>query len=325
MRRGTLLIVATALVALVLAWAGISRPAQPVTPLELGTGLPGGVYHEYGAALQETTASSRTPLTARTTPASVANLEMVASGEVDVAFTLADVAALALAGEEPFTEPLPVVAVARLFDNHTHLVVRGDSQVRRLADLAGTDTVVSVGAAGSGTQMIAERLLAQAGLDTGPEAVATVTLELRESAEALEDQEIDAFFWSGGLPTQAVSELAGRSQIRLIDLAEWVGPLSAAYGEHFAEMPVQAGIYPGVGGVRTVGVASLLVAHRDLPAPVAEELTRQLFASRDQLVARHPVALQLSHRLAISTLPVPLHPGAARYYEDVKVAHRPAG
>lgn len=309
-------VVATALVAL-------APPEAPVTALQLGTGLPGGVYHAFGQALQEVTAESRSPVVARETPASVANLEAVAAGELDVAFTMADVAALAVAGEAPFAERLPVAAVARLYDNHTHLVVRAGADHRQLGDLAGA--TVSVGASGSGTEMIAERLLTQAGLTSGAQPVQVVQLGLLESGEALAAQEIDAFFWSGGLPTQAVAELAARTPVRLIDLAEWVAPLSRAHGEHFAEIPVQAGTYPGVPGVRTVGVPSLLVVHRDMPVPVAHALTRELFAAREQLVAHHPVALQLTPRSAISTLPVPLHPGAARYYEDVKVAHRPGG
>lgn len=316
---------ATALVAVLLlgitTWAALHRPAPDPVPLTLGTGLPGGVYHAFGEELERVTREAETPLTARETPASVANLQLVASGEIDAGFTLEDVAALAVRGEPPFEEPLPVSAVARLYDNHTHVVVRASAPFRELGDLAGAR--VSVGADGSGTEMIGERLLEQAGLLHAAEPVEVVRLGLAESGQALLDGQIDAFVWSGGLPTQAVTDLAGREPIRLLDLAEWVAPLTAAHGLHYTELSVPAGTYPGVPGIRTVGVPSLLVVRADLPDAVAESLTRSLFSARADLVARLPVALQLNERSAISTLPVPLHPGAARYYEEIKVGHSP--
>lgn len=326
-------------VVVALAWAGVHRPDAPPVPLTVGTGLPGGVYHAFGEELERVTREAATPLTARETPASVANLRMVATGEIDAGFTLEDVATLAVRGEPPFDEPLAVSAVARLYDNHTHVVVRASSPFRELRDLAGAR--VSVGADGSGTEMMGERLLVQAGLVAGqndslddPAIVGTahgsnenpvevVRMGLVESGRALLDGEIDAFVWSGGLPTQAVTDLAAQGPIRLLDLAEWVEPLAAAHGLHYTELPVPAGTYPGVPGVRTVGVPSLLVVRSDLPAAVAESLTRSLFEARADLVARLPAALQLHERSAIATLPVPLHPGAARYYADVKVGHSP--
>lgn len=307
------------LVLSVATWATWHRPAPEPVPLTVGTGLPGGVYHAFGLELERVTADSATPLTARTTPASVANLEKVASGEIDIGFTLEDVAVLAVRGEAPFEAPLPVSAVARLYDNHTHVVVRADSPHQQLQDLAGG--AVSVGAPESGTEMIGERLLEQAGLSDGD--VRVVRLGLVDSAEALRQGEVDAFVWSGGLPTEAVAELAAQTPVRLLDLSEWVEPLTAAHGAHYSELPVPAGTYPGVPGVRTVGVPSVLVVRADLPEGVAEELTRVLFAARDELVATLPVALQLSERSAIATLPVPLHPGSVRYYESVKAGHSP--
>lgn len=322
-RSGTLWlrgVAAAAIVTLLIGgWVTWQRPDPEPVPLTVGTGLPGGVYHAFGLELERVTQGSGTPLTARTTPASVANLELVTQGEIDVGFTLEDVAVLAVEGREPFGEPLPVRALGRLYDNHTHVVVRADAAHQGLPDLAGG--VVSVGAAGSGTEMIAERLLEQAGLTPG--AVDLVRLDLEESAAALEGGTVDAFVWSGGLPTQAVSDLAARTPVRLLDLAEWVEPLAAEHGMHYYELPVPAGTYPGVPGVRTVGVPSVLVVRADLPDHVAEGLTRTLFEARDELGASLPVALQMSERSAIATLPVPLHPGALRYYEDVKPGHSP--
>ncbi|WP_159943916.1 MULTISPECIES: TAXI family TRAP transporter solute-binding subunit [unclassified Nocardiopsis] len=311
--------------AALLTWSQ-PRAAEPLR-LSVGTGGTGGVYHVYGAGLARAAeARPGTEIVALTTAASVENNRVVAAGGMDAAFTLADVAALAVAGEEPFEEPLPIAAVARLYDNHTHLVVRADSRYQTVADLAGS--TVSVGARGSGTEMMAERLLALVGLDAGgggaaEGGVTRVQLSIGASARALEAGRIDAFFWSGGLPTQAVSDLAGRTPVRLLDLTEHVPALIREYGEYFSDLPVPAGTYPGVPAVRTIGVPSLLVVNTAMPDATARELTRLLFDSRPELVRFHPVALHLHPRSAIATLPVPLHPGAAAYYREVKYANDP--
>ncbi|WP_017585401.1 TAXI family TRAP transporter solute-binding subunit [Nocardiopsis ganjiahuensis] len=311
----------------VLTWAYPPHPAP--LRLSIGTGGAGGVYHVYGAGLAEVTGARQdTEITALTTAASVENNLLVADGSLDAAFTLADVAALAVSGEEPFDRPLPVSAVARLYDNHAHVVVRADSPYEKVSDLAGG--TVSVGAMGSGTEMMADRLLDLSGLEevpasegpgANPAGVVRLQLSIGNSALALENERIDAFFWSGGLPTQAVGDLAERVPIRLLDLADHVPDLVDAYGEYFSELPVPAGTYEGVPAVRTIGVPSLLVVNTRMSEGRAEEFTRLLFESQADLVDIHPVALHLHPRSAIATLPVPLHPGAADYYRSVKYAY----
>lgn len=292
-----------------------------VLRVTVGTGGSGGVYQVYGDGLtQVTTASPNTEISTRVTGASVENLELVARGEIDAAFTLADVAALSVAGRAPFDRPLPVAAVARLYDNHTHVVVQRDSPYEEIAELEGA--TVSVGAPGSGTEMMAERLLSLTGLgaDDDP-GVDRRRLPIEDSTEALASGEIEAFVWSGGLPTRAVAELAEDTPIRLLDLSQHVPELVQGYGEYFSELPVPAHTYPGVPAVRTIGVPSMLVVAAHMPEEDARDLTRVLFESRADMSAIHPVALHLDSRSAIATQPVPLHPGAARYYRSVKYAH----
>lgn len=339
----TIRFLTTVLVAVsLLSW---SQPPRP-DPLDLsiGTGGTGGVYHVYGTGLAQVIGSDPdVRVTALTTAASVQNNRLVASGSLDVAFTLADVAALAVEGAEPFDAPLPITAIARLYDNHTHVVVRANSPYESVADLAGG--TVSVGAMGSGTEMIAERLLGISGLDqapglppkapmdeepprdvaapagaSAPTGVTRYRLSIGSSAKALEEERIDAFFWSGGLPTQAISDLAARVPIRLLDLSEDVPELIEEYGEFYSESPVPTGTYENVPAVRTIGVPSLLVANAHMPERTAETFTRLLFESQDALAEIHPVTLHLHPRSAIATLPVPLHPGATTYYRSVKYA-----
>lgn len=317
-RAGRVFLPASAVVALSLVLTLSHPEGARVLRVSVGTGGAGGVYQVYGDGLAEVTADfPNTEVSTRVTGASVENLELVARGELDAAFTLADVAALSVEGEAPFDEPLPVAAVARLYDNHTHVVVREGSPYEEVADLE--DTPVSVGAPGSGTEMMAERLLDAA----GAEGVDRRRLSIEDSAEALSEGRIEAFVWSGGLPTRAVAELAEETPIRLLDLAQHVPDLVAEHGEYFSELAVPAHTYPGVPPVRTIGVPSLLVVGAHMPEDDARDLTRVLFESRSDLTAIHPVALHLDARSAIATLPVPLHPGAARYYRSVKYAHDP--
>lgn len=310
---------ATATVAAVLA-VGLLRSGPDQDPLSLGTGPEGGVYFELGHTLQDLTRDSAVPLTAHESAASEINLRRLAEGDIDVGFSTSDVAHRAVTGEPPFDQPLPVRALGKLYDQPTHLVVLADSEIEQLTDLQARS--VSVGAAGSGTRMQANRLLDVAGL-TDQSSPQRHSMDLRDSAEALEREQIDAFFWSGGLPSQAVTDLAEGTPIRLVDLAEWAGPLGELGHGSYEDVPVPVNTYPQVPGIRTVGVSSLLMVRTDMPHQTAEAVTTEVFTSRSGLVQGHPVIRQLDERSAISTQPVELHPGALTYYRDAKPAHRP--
>lgn len=323
-RPRTVVFSVTALAAAVtvaaLIWTGAFRAEPTPEPLTVGTGPEGGVYFELGQTLQHLTQDSDVPLNAHESAASEVNLNSLAAGEIDVAFSTSDVARLAVSGSPPFDEPLPVRALGRLYEQPTHLVVPANSDIEELPDLAGR--TVSVGAAGSGTRTQAHRLLRVAGL-RGEGSLQKRSMDLMDSAEALESNEIDAFFWSGGLPSRAVTELAQRNPIRLVDLAEWTGPLGELGEGPYQEVPLPVDTYPGVPGVRSVGVSSLLMVRADMPHETAESLTAEVFASRSHLVEGHPVFRQLNERSAIFTQPVELHSGAVDYYRSAKPAHRP--
>ncbi|MFF8819191.1 TAXI family TRAP transporter solute-binding subunit [Leucobacter sp. NPDC015123] len=314
-------------------WLQGSTAPAPV-PVSVGTGLPGGVYDAVGRSLAELADGDVLTITAVPTAASVENLSRVRSGDLDAGFALADVAALAMSKPDPSEAAngssgvQELRAVARLYDNSVHLVVRAASPYDGLEELAGAR--VSLGAENSGTEVIAERLLEVAGISAtvegnpagaegNPEGVAAaLRLGLGASVAALERDEIDAFFWSGGLPTDAITSLASRVPIRLLDVSAAVSDLTASYGAFYAEAPILADTYPGVAPVRTVSVPSLLVVGSEMPDDVAAALTRAVLDSREELARLHPATYQLSPRTAVATSPVPLHPGAARYYREAK-------
>ena len=305
-----------ALGALPLAACGRSVDYEPGR-LRIATGGLGGVYHAYGQGLAAAVRRDLPRLVPEvlTTAESVDNLRLVAGGQAEVAFSLADSAAAAVAGRPPFGGPLPVAALARLYDNYLHLVVRADGPIVKLDGLAHRR--VSLGASGSGTDVIASRLLSAAQIDPY-QGLDAVRLGVDEATAALAAGDLDAFFFCAGLPVAAIAALADTLSIRLVPLADQVAELRRGYGGFYAERTIPASAY-GLGrAVRTVGVSNYLVVGEAMAEPLAYRLTGLLFADRDLLVAAHPEARRLERRAAIDTYPLPLHPGAVRSYRDAK-------
>lgn len=310
-----LIAAAVALMVVLTGCTGSDAPPRPSGEISLATGNQGGVYAEYGAGYADLIERRLPDASARVlhTGGSVDNLRRVGAGEARAGFTLADSAADAVAGHTPFTRRVPVVALAALYDNYVQLVVPADSQVRSVKELRGRR--VSVGAEGSGTALIAERVLHVAGLSLDGD-VTGQRLDVRESASALADGRIDAFFWSGGLPTAAITELRRTTPIRLVDLGDVVGSLSRSYGELYTETTVPAVVYGAQSAVTTVSVPNFLVVRRDMPDAEAYWLTRLLFDGQSRLIRAHPEARRLDRRTAIATHPLDLHPGAERWYRQ---------
>jgi TRAP transporter TAXI family solute receptor len=182
-------------------------------------------------------------------------------------------------------------------------------------DLA--DRAVSLGADGSGTELIASRLLGVAGVDVDTDLRAS-RLGLDESAAAFAEGRLDAFFFSGGIPTSAIQMLARAMPIRLLDLTALVPAMRQRYGEVYTERTIPASAYWLNGPVTTIGVANYLVVANAMAEPLAYDLIRVLFANRDVLATAHPEGRRLDRVTAINTSPLPLHPGAQRYYREAK-------
>ena len=308
-RTSTLLLAATALPLTLLPLAGCQHTDRSVSgPVRIATGSPTAVYYRYGLALHDLihTMLPRTQPAVLTTAASAENIAMVENGTAQLGFTQADIAATVTPGA--------IMALARLYDDCLHLVVRADGDIWSLADLK--QHRVSIGEAGSGTQFTADRLLMIGGID--PEGdISRQRLGLDDSAAALLDRKVDAFFFSGGLPVAAVAKLARTTSIRLIDLRDYVAPLRRAYGAHYTERVVPQSTY-GIAPVVSIGIPNYLVVSPSMSAELAYALTMVLFSGREQLARAHPVGASLNYRNAISTPPLLLHPGAERYYRSVK-------
>jgi uncharacterized protein len=308
----------TVLTALVSA-AACTRESGGARYLSIATGGTGGVYYPYGGGLAKVLNDNLPGVraTAEVTAASVDNLKLIRDGGADIAFVLADTLADAVAGRGAFEgRPVPARSLAVLYSNYTHLVSLASSGIRTAADLRGK--VVSTGSPGSGTEVIAIRVLGAAGLDPDRD-VTRQGLGASESAGALADGKIAAFFFSGGLPTAAVQDLAHTPgiTIRLIPTADQLPALQRDYGPLYFPLEMPASAYRGTGGpVAVVGVANVLVVNASMPDALAYDITRLLLDKRADLVAIHPEARHLSPETASAPSPAPFHPGAVKLYRE---------
>lgn len=318
MTRGTRARFLAAAGAILALWA-CSRAGPAPQYLSIATGGTGGVYYPYGGALAKILSEHLPGMraTAEVTAASVDNLKLIRDGGADIAFVLTDTLADAVAGRGAFEgRPVPAATLAVLYSNYTHVATLAASGIRSIADLEGR--VVSTGSPGSGTEVIALRLLSAAGLD--PDAdVTRQGLSAAESADALKDGKIDAFFWSGGLPTAAVQDLAHTPGVtlRLLQSDDLLPALRRSFGPLYFRLEIPAGAYPGVDQpVPVVGVANALVVNASMPETLAYDVTRLLFERQSDLAAIHPEARNLFLKTAASGSPAPLHPGAERFYRE---------
>jgi len=310
------------LLAFVLAAACGGASSTPAPRfLSIATGGTGGVYYPYGGAIARLVSEiPGVQATAEVTGASVDNLKLLQLGKVDLAFTLADTLAEAVAGTGPFKETGAVGSVrtlAVLYTNYTHVAVRKGSGITTIADLRGK--TVSVGSPGSGTELIADRLLAAAGLDPRKD-ITRHALGAAESTGAMKDGKLDAFFWSGGVPTPAVQDLASTPgfALMLVGQADGLRSLQSTYGRDLYRLSmIPAGLYRGVDEeVPVVGVTNLLVGSSSLDDDIVGRILAVMFDRKSELVAAHPEAIHLALPSSRNPAAAPLHSGAEKFYRS---------
>ncbi|GAA4191708.1 TAXI family TRAP transporter solute-binding subunit [Streptosporangium oxazolinicum] len=283
--------------------------------LSIATGNTTGVYYVLGGGLADQIGKNLPgyQATAEATGASVENIQRVVRGDSDIAFTLADSAADAVAGKGAFTAPQPIRAVARLYDNYTQVVATTGSGVRSVADLKGKR--VSTGSPNSGTEVIALRLLRAAGLDPDKD-VTSQSLGLPESVQAVKDGDLDALVWSGGLPTPGLTDLLTslKGQVAFVPLDGVLPAMRAEHGQVYAEGTIAKDVYDTPADVSTISVPNLLVVNEKMDPALAGSLTKLLFDHKADLEKVHPAARDITRDTAPKTEPVPLHDGARKYY-----------
>ncbi len=290
--------------------------------LSIATGGTGGVWYPYGGGVAQliTRYVPDVEATAEVTAASIDNLKLLQLGRVDLAFSIADALAEAYLGEGMFEVfgKVPVRTLAVLYPHPVQLVTVEGTGIESLEDLRGR--IVSIGAPGSGTELLAIRSLEAGGISVATD-IRAQGLSVAESVNALRDGKIDAFFWNSGLPAGAVLDLAtspGR-KMKMLPTDHILPEMQRLWGEQtyfLSEVPMET--YPGMTeDVPTVGVAAILVVAEDLDEDLAYQITRAMFEHQPELLAIHPSAEHLVPESAVQGSPAPFHPGAIRYYREV--------
>jgi TRAP transporter TAXI family solute receptor len=293
-------------------------PAMGQTQLSIATGGTGGVYFPLGGGLAEliNTHLEGYAAVAEVTGASVENMGLVSRGDSDIAFALADTVYQAYNGTGAFEgRALPELrTLAGVYPNAVQIVALADAGVDSLDDLAGKR--VSVGAPGSGTEVNAQTLLEANGITY--DDIDEQRLNFNETADALRDGDIDVGIWSVGPPTSSILNLAATREIVLIPLSTEEIANAQAAEPTFAPYTLTAGMYDGMDAdVTTVGIPNALVVNADLDEEVVYQITRLIFERVDDLRAIHPAANDTTVEFTMASSPIPLHPGAIRYFEEI--------
>jgi len=298
-----------------LLWA--NAQAQNIS---IATGGTGGVYYPMGGGLAAVL-SSKVPgmsATAEVTGGSVDNLKLIGTGNPYVGFSMADAAKDAQTGVDKFKDkPIDVRTLLILYPNLMHVATVESTGIKTMSDLKGKR--VSTGAPGSATEVMAFRLLEAAGLDPNKD-VKRERLSVAESVNAVKDRKIDAFFWVGGLPTAAVTDLANSPgmKIVMVDTSAEVPAMNKKYGNLYFPSVITKQTYSGMAKDNKVAaVANILVVNANMPNDEAYKIVKAIFDNQLELVRSHAEYrnVKLENQKANAT-PVAYHPGALKYFKE---------
>ncbi|WP_328447353.1 TAXI family TRAP transporter solute-binding subunit [Streptomyces sp. NBC_00386] len=308
-------------IGLLLWWLLPLGEESPSGTIIFSTGTRSGVYQMYGKLLQGAIAKDMPHLDVqlKNSDGSQQNVRRVATGEADFTIAAADAVETYVLQNKPGSGRLR--GCSRLYDDYVHLVVPRSSPVQTVADLKGMR--VAVGPSGSGVRLIANHVLQAAGLDPDTD-IKPLAAGIADMPDLLKHHEIDAFFWSGGLPTNAVLGLSKTYDVRLVpigsDLVEKLHEQGGA-SRYYRSAVMPADAYPEAqrgSSVQTLAVANFLITREDADPKLTEELTRTVIANRDHIGEVVHAAQLVDLRTAIYTDPLPLHEGARRYYRSIK-------
>jgi uncharacterized protein len=311
--------VALALGAVLTIGTGIAA-AQQAKQLTIATGGTGGVYYPlaggFGAILAKEVAGLTA--TAEVTGGSVDNMKLIGAEKADVAFTQVDTAVDAINGRDKFTAgKIGVRALTVMYPNIMQIVTLEGSGIAKFEDLKGKR--VSTGSPGSGTEIFAFRLIEAAGLDKDKD-MKRERLGAAESANALKDSKIDAFFFVAGLPTSAITDVAASPgmKMKLIDHDHLVELVKAKYGPVYSLGQIPAGTYPNQATAAKVSaVWNIMAVNEKMPVELAYTLTKTMLEKREDLTRVHKEAANIVVDIQkAANAGIPWHPGALKYFAE---------
>jgi hypothetical protein len=302
------------------ALACLLAGAAQAQQFSIATGGTGGVYYPLGGGMAAVLSKyvKGWTATAEVTGGSVANLQLIGTGKPYIALTQADAAIDALKGQDKFTgKPVPVRTLMVLYPNRMHVVTIEGTGINAMQDMKGKR--VSTGSGGSATEVFAFRVIEAAGLDKDRD-MKRERLGVAESVNALKDRKIDAFFWVGGLPTAAVTDLANSPgvKIKFVDIAPLVPAMVKKYGNIYIKDVIPQRIYKGMEkDNQCATVTNLLVAHQNMDEKTAYTIAKTLWDHRVDLVRVHAEAVNIKpENQKTEASSIPWHPGAVKFFAE---------
>jgi TRAP transporter TAXI family solute receptor len=292
-------------------------PAAAEQFINILTGGTSGVYYPLGVALSNIYAKAIPDAKAsvQATKASVENLNLLQAGRGEIAFALGDSVSLAWAGnaDAGFAAKLDKLrGVAGIYPNYIQIVASADANIRTLADLKGKR--ISVGAPKSGTELNARAVLGAAGVSY-KDFDKVEYLAFAESVDLMKNRQLDATLQSAGLGVSSIRDLANSIAIAIVPIpAELVRKIN---DPAYAPAVIPGGTYQGQSeDVPTVSIGNFLVTRSGVSEDLVYQMTKSMFENLDALVAAHVAAKAIKLENALTGMPIPVHPGAARFYRE---------
>ncbi len=324
--RGVSKVLIVALIAIVLVVVGlvayyVSLPKAPYS-VTIYTGGTGGVYYPLGVKLADLLnkyAGDKIKASASSSGASVANARALGTGDANLVFIQNDIAYYALNGLYMFegSGVAKIRGLAALYPEIIQVIVRADSGIKSISDLAGKR--VAVGAAGSGTAVEAEIILKAAGVW---ERITVQNLDFTQAAEALKLGQVDAAFVVAGIPTSAVMQLAATTPVNLVEIPDALFNTLRQQGYlFFVPYTVPKDTYTGMDrDVKTAAVMAMLAISSDVPEDIAYTILKVMYDHISELREAHQRAQDIKLETALNGVPIKLHPGAFKYYQEKGVS-----
>ncbi len=306
-----------AIAAAVLVSTGSANAQQK--QLSIATGGTGGVYYPLGGGFANIIGKEIPGYiaTAEVTGGSVDNLKLIGSGKADICYTQVDAAWDAINGTDKFPTKLPIRALVVMYPNHLHVTTVDGTGIAKVEDMKGKR--VSIGSPGSATEVFARRVLEAAGLDADKD-IKKERLGVAESVNAIKDKKVDAFFWIGGLPTAAVTDLAAtpNTKLKLVDSDHLAAKMNAKYGPLYTPASIPKATYTGMeADNKNVTVWNIMAVNESTSEELAYQLTKLMLEKREDLGRVHKEGLNIKTELqSAARAGIPFHKGALKYFAE---------
>lgn len=285
--------------------------------VNIGTGGTAGTYFPLGGAFAEIWNNNIKGInaTAQSTGASVANINLLIDGEVEVVIVQNDTALYAHDGVMMFDGQTfdKLRGLATLYSEPLQIVTT-DPSIKTVADLKGKK--VAVGAIGSGVEANARQIIAAAGMDFEKD-IDPKFLSFAEASSGLKDKQVDAAFLTAGIPTAAIQDLSAQNDVYIVAIEGDIADTLKNNYKFFTNYTIPANTYKGqTEDVSTLTVKSMLCVSADLDEELAYQLTKQIYENLDRVVLAHNVGKYITKETALEAMPIPVHPGAERYFNE---------